>query len=98
MHSRWFIVPKVVEQTESGTHTHPKYADRFHGHSGILVDHGNTERYLVKFFGPPSSLNEIMGERDVHPYTPGMARRKMNDARGRPMSPGQMGRSFDVRP
>jgi hypothetical protein len=75
MANKLFIVPITeIEDETVGKARGPKYADRVDGYSGTMFEFpedtvlpfSGQQMYIVRFFGPESTLTDIKGEADAH--------------------------------
>lgn len=79
MADRWFRLPTETIDAEDG----PKYRDLegVTGFSGNTI--GNSPRWIVRFYGDESTLDEIASESDATELTDSEAAQKFENASGR---------------
>lgn len=93
MADRWFRVPtKTVERTDREGNVissvdGPKYRTKsgIAGFSGNTI--GNSPRWVVRFYGDESTLDEIAAESDAMELTAAEAARRFSNATGQPLVP-----------
>lgn len=79
MSDSWYLVPSAGSNTALDPR-HPKYADRFDGHSSYFLDQAN--QFVVRFFGPSDAHESTRAEVDVVSLPAQEAVSQLNDVLG----------------